>query len=99
MKRYLLSFAIASFALASSHASALDIQAAYPTKAWQLNKNGSVVLKYDINSVGKAVNIDVLSAEPKGFFEKSSIDALKKHKFEKNDAKTNQQVTIKYRKN
>lgn len=99
MKRYLLSFAIAFFALASAQASALDIQATYPDKAWQLNKNGSVVLKYDINSDGKAVNINVVSSEPKGFFEKSSIDALKKYKFGKNAAKTDQQVTMKYQKN
>ena len=46
-----------------------------PSPPWS-NKEGFAILAYDINEHGRAENITVLAAEPKGVFERASIEAL-----------------------
>lgn len=52
-------------------------QKMYPSKALRARKAGAVVLQYEINTLGNAVNIEVLGANPEKFFEQSSIDHMK----------------------
>jgi periplasmic protein TonB len=53
----------------------------YPNRAIQRGIEGYVDLLFDITPTGKTENIRVLHAEPKGYFESSSIKTLKKWKY------------------
>lgn len=57
----------------------------YPSKALRARKAGAVVLQYEINPLGNAVNIEVLGANPEYFFEQSSIDHMKAAHFKIDD--------------
>lgn len=53
----------------------------YPHRAKMLKKTGYVKLQFIIDTKGETKNIKVIEANPKGFFEKSAIEALGKWKF------------------
>jgi periplasmic protein TonB len=57
------------------------VEPKYPRKALRLGKQGYVLLSFDINQVGKVVNIQVLEAQPPRLFERSAKFALKKWKY------------------
>ena len=57
------------------------VQPRYPTKALRSNKEGYVVLSFDINESGRVINIKVLEAEPKRLFDREAKRALKKWKY------------------
>ena len=66
------------------------IEPHYPIKAASKEIEGHVVLKFDINHLGETVNIRILEAKPKGYFEKASRKALRKwmYKVEPKKGKT-----------
>jgi len=57
------------------------VQPRYPTKALRANKEGYVVLSFDINESGRVTNIQVVQAEPKRLFDREAKRALKKWKY------------------
>lgn len=57
------------------------IQPSYPLIAASKEIEGYVTLKFDINQLGETVNIRVIDAKPKGYFEKASRKALRKWKY------------------
>lgn len=57
------------------------IEPHYPIKAAAKEIEGHVVLKFDINHLGETVNIRIIEAKPKGYFEKASRKALRKWKY------------------
>lgn len=57
------------------------VQPRYPRKALRLNKEGYVVLSFDINPAGRVVNIAVIEAKPARLFEREAQRALKKWKY------------------
>jgi len=57
------------------------VQPRYPAKALRSNKEGYVVLSFDINESGRVTNIQVVQAEPKRLFDREAKRALKKWKY------------------
>ncbi|WP_338570372.1 TonB family protein [Erwinia billingiae] len=72
--------------------------ASYPLRAWQLGKSGEVTVKFDVNKLGKAENFLIVKSNPKGFFERSAVDAVKEMAFDKDHPVTGREITIKYEK-
>ena len=58
------------------------ISPTYPMKAARDNIEGFVTLSFDISEVGQAINIQIVDAKPRGYFEKSARRALKKWKYD-----------------
>lgn len=57
------------------------VEPRYPRKALRLNKQGYVLLSFDINESGRVVNIQVIDAKPRKLFEREALRALKKWKY------------------
>ncbi|PKF61820.1 energy transducer TonB [Psychromonas sp. psych-6C06] len=57
------------------------VQPRYPRRALRLGKQGYVVLSFDINEVGRVININIIEAQPKRLFEKEAKRALKQWKY------------------
>lgn len=57
------------------------VEPRYPRKALRANKQGYVVLSFDINKVGQVVNIQIIEAKPQRLFEREAKRALKKWKY------------------
>lgn len=53
----------------------------YPRKAKMRKISGHVQLSFTINTDGSVSNVAVLDSKPKGYFEKSSVKAIKHWKF------------------
>ncbi|WP_168204321.1 energy transducer TonB [Aliikangiella coralliicola] len=79
------------------------VEPSYPMKAAADNIEGYVTLSFDVNPHGDPVNIKVVEAKPKGYFEKSARKALRKWKYtpEKKDGAAvstfNQSVTLEFK--
>jgi len=58
------------------------VQPAYPSSAIARGTEGYVVVRFDVTSAGNTDNISVIEANPKGVFERASIDAVRKWKFQ-----------------
>ena len=54
----------------------------YPKRAHNLGIEGWVEVQYQVNQQGRAVNIEVIQAQPEKVFEKSAIKAIKSWTFE-----------------
>lgn len=54
----------------------------YPTDAMRKGTEGWVILAFDINKVGKVVNISVIDSQPKRIFDKAAKHALRKWKYQ-----------------
>ncbi|KID58815.1 hypothetical protein JF50_02875 [Pseudoalteromonas luteoviolacea] len=61
---------------------------AYPMEAAKEGITGSIILKFDLNTQGEPINIRVMNATPKGYFEEAGIKALEqwRYKVELDDA-------------
>ena len=57
------------------------IEPSYPQAAKRKGIEGHVTLRYDISKWGKPINVEVVSAEPRGVFERAAKRALKKWKY------------------
>lgn len=78
------------------------IEPQYPRTAALNEIEGYVTLTYDVDEEGRAINIKIVDAKPKGYFEKASRKALRKWKFKpqeeagKKVAVLGQQVTLNF---
>jgi len=54
----------------------------YPDRAVRKNIEGWVEVAYQVNEKGRAVNIQIVNSEPRKVFDKSTINAMKKWRFE-----------------
>jgi protein TonB len=57
-------------------------QPAFPPEAKRLNTSGEVVVSFTVNSDGSVSNIDIISARPRGVFERNVQAAVRKWRFE-----------------
>tara|TARA_R110000772_G_scaffold210370_4_gene320909 strand:+ start:392 stop:781 length:390 start_codon:yes stop_codon:yes gene_type:complete len=77
-----LSAMISNLALADSNVEALlDIQPEYPQSALRRDLSGHVVVRFDIDSNGKAHNISIVEASPARIFNSAVRVALKRSIF------------------
>lgn len=53
----------------------------YPSLALRRGLEGEVLVEYSIDSTGKAVDIKILEASPRGFFDNSTVRALQNATF------------------
>ena len=58
------------------------IEPRYPAAAVADQASGSVLLKFDVDQQGNAINIEVVKSKPEGLFDDSAVDALAKWKYE-----------------
>lgn len=54
----------------------------YPGRALARNIEGFVQLRFDVNKIGATENIEVVRAEPTGYFENAAIAAAERWKFQ-----------------
>ncbi|QTA83755.1 TonB family C-terminal domain-containing protein [Desulfonema limicola] len=57
------------------------VEPKYPYNAKRRNINGSVTVKFLVSAAGYVEKTNILSADPKGIFEKNVLQAIKKWKF------------------
>jgi len=63
-----------------------------------MEKSGSVTLSFSVSNDGKPIDISVVKSEPKGFFERSAINALKEQKFPASDVGKKKEITVRFEK-
>lgn len=68
----------------------------YPNSARILGIKGHLVVKYNINSLGKVENIRVLSANPVGVFDRNVRIAMRRWLYESNQPKKDLIITFKF---
>lgn len=69
----------------------------YPRKAKIRRKEGYVQLQFHISENGNVSNVQILKAEPQGYFEDSAIRAIKKWKFKPSDSSKDATITFNFR--
>ncbi|ANI31681.1 DNA breaking-rejoining protein [Yersinia entomophaga] len=69
----------------------------FPSCAWAHDKEGYVMIAYDINVAGRVENAKIVEVEPKNLFEKSALDSIYKWKYEPNKPTSGMGVTINYK--
>lgn len=65
----------------SAHTPQFRIEPLYPRNAALNNIEGYVTLSFDINEQGKPINIEIIEAKPRGYFEQNARKALRKWKY------------------
>ncbi|WP_277601488.1 M56 family metallopeptidase [Thalassotalea sp. G2M2-11] len=60
----------------------MRVEPKYPLKAAEEKIEGSVVLKFDVNTDGNVMNVEVMKGKPAYVFDRVAIAALKKWKYE-----------------
>ncbi|QKF80998.1 hypothetical protein CRV08_05545 [Halarcobacter ebronensis] len=73
------------------------INPVYPRKAKIRQKEGFVQLQFHISKEGQVSEVVVLKSEPEGFFEDSSINAIKKWRFKPSDSAKDATITFNFR--
>lgn len=58
-----------------------SVQPAYPRSAFERKLTGIVTLRIDIDRAGNVRDVRVLSAKPRGVFERSAVQAALRYKF------------------
>ncbi len=53
----------------------------YPRRAQEQGIQGSVLLRYTVTTTGTTKDIEVIEAEPRGYFERAAIKAAEKYKY------------------
>lgn len=76
-----------SAGVASGLQPSIRINPTYPIPAARNNIEGFVTLSFDVSEVGKPINIKIIEAKPRGYFESSARRALKKWKYNSESAK------------
>ncbi|MGK0441291.1 MAG: protein TonB [Pseudohongiellaceae bacterium] len=66
----------------SSAVSMMQLAPNYPARARSKGIEGYVDLVFDLTATGQTLNIRILKSEPSGYFENTSIRALKKWKYQ-----------------
>lgn len=56
--------------------------AEYPRRALRRNVEGSVVVSFTVTKTGDVADVQVVEADPEGYFEEAVIDAVEKYKFQ-----------------
>ena len=69
----------------------------YPRRAKIKKQSGSVQLVFDIKKDGSVFNVKIIDSNPKGVFDNSSISAIKKWKFKKNEFERSASITFNFR--
>ncbi|UTJ06935.1 energy transducer TonB [Arcobacter roscoffensis] len=69
----------------------------FPRRAKIRKQSGYVKLSFLINKHGNVSNVKILESKPKGVFDKNSIYAIKKWKFERNEFDRNATITFNFR--
>jgi TonB family protein len=59
----------------------IRIEPIYPIEAAENGIEGSVILSFDIQKNGKVSHVNIVSAEPKGIFERAAKDAVQQWKY------------------
>lgn len=54
----------------------------YPDDALQEGTEGWVRVKFTVNETGEVIDPEVVDADPEGYFEESSLEAIRKFRFE-----------------
>jgi periplasmic protein TonB len=57
------------------------VAASYPERALSRHVEGHVLLRFTVNAHGNVEDVQVLEAEPSGYFESAAIDALSRTRF------------------
>lgn len=74
----------------------IDIRPMYPTNAAKENLSGCVAINFKIEKKGNVSNIQVIDSSSTSDFNHSSIEALKKWIFEKQNKQTNAAIIFEY---
>ncbi|MCR8921341.1 TonB family protein [Dasania sp. GY-MA-18] len=70
-----------SNAMSGNAISMMQVAPNYPERARRKGIEGYVDLVFDLSATGQTLNIRILDAQPRGYFEQASIRALKKWKY------------------
>ncbi|MET1255141.1 energy transducer TonB [Aliikangiella maris] len=83
--------------MAGNGAPLVRIEPQYPPDAAVKGIEGFVTLSFDVDGLGKATNVKIVEAKPKGYFERVSKKALQKWKFKPADSEGQvQTVTLNF---
>jgi len=70
------------------------IEPIYPPQARRDGIEGDVTLAFNINAQGRAFNIEVIESNPRGYFERSAIAALRRWRFSEASLDSKKTVTL-----
>ena len=76
------------------------VEPVYPYRAQQAGIEGSVTVRFTINSEGRVENVEVIEAKPKRQFERAAIQAINKWRYQPRPGATDklvQVITLKFK--
>ena len=74
--------AIADTLVAPSVLAVRDVTPEYPASAMRRDASGTVTVRFDVNSNGKATNVEIVDAQPDRTFNSAVIRAVRRSDFE-----------------